>query len=139
MGDVLRVIDFGRVTPLRSQTLWHAVGYGVSAGQPATLSFARPSTPYVCLGYHRDPAELDERYCREHGLPVYRRMVGGGPVYLDDRQLFFQICLPARLVSPARRDALRTLLTPAVVPRAASCSHSQPANGCVLRPIRGSR
>ena len=114
VSDVLRVIDFGRVTPLRSQTLWHAVAYGVSAGQPATLSFARPSGPYVCLGYHRDVAELDEQYCREHGLPVYRRMVGGGPVYLDDRQLFFQICLPARKVSPARRDALRTLLTPAV-------------------------
>ena len=114
VSDVLRVIDFGRVTPLRSQTLWHAVAYGVSAGQPATLSFARPSAPYVCLGYHRDLAELDEQYCRERSLPVYRRMVGGGPVYLDNRQLFFQICVPAGLVSPARRDALRTLLTPAV-------------------------
>jgi lipoate---protein ligase len=114
VSDLLRVIDFGRVTPLRSQTLWHAVAYGVSAGQPATLSFARPSAPYVCLGYHRDPAELDEQYCREHGLPVYRRMVGGGPVYLDDRQLFFQICVPAGLVSPARAGALRALLTPAV-------------------------
>ncbi len=113
MSDVLRVIDFGQVTPLRSQTLWHAIAYGVSAGQPATLSFARPSAPYVCLGYHRDVAELDERYCREHGLPVYRRMVGGGPVYLDDRQLFFQVCVPARTVSPSRRDALRALLEPA--------------------------
>jgi lipoate-protein ligase A len=113
VSDVLRVIDFGRVTPLRSQTLWHAIAYGVSAGQPATVSFARPSAPYVCLGYHRDVAELDERYCREQGLPVYRRMVGGGPVYLDDRQLFFQVCVPARVVSPSRRDALRALLEPA--------------------------
>jgi lipoate---protein ligase len=113
VSDVLRVIDFGQVTPLRSQTLWHAIAYGVSAGQPATLSFARPSAPYVCLGYHRDVAELDEQYCREQSLPVYRRMVGGGPVYLDDRQLFFQVCLPARMVSPSRRDALRALLEPA--------------------------
>jgi lipoate-protein ligase A len=112
--DVLRVIDFGRVTPLRSQTLWHAVGYGVSAGQPATLSFARPSAPYVCLGRLRDPAEVDHIYCTRHGLPVYRRMVGGGPVYLDQRQLFFQICLPAAGLSPSRRDALRMLLEPAV-------------------------
>jgi lipoate-protein ligase A len=113
VSDALRVIDFGRVSPLRSQTLWHAIAYGVSAGQPATVSFARPSAPYVCLGYHRDLGELDEQYCREHGLPVYRRMVGGGPVYLDDRQLFFQVCVPARMVSPARRDALRVLLEPA--------------------------
>ncbi|HEX9034573.1 MAG TPA: hypothetical protein VF834_22235, partial [Streptosporangiaceae bacterium] len=114
MSGVLRVIDFGRVTPLRSQTLWHAVAYGVSAGQPATLSFARPSGPYVCLGYLRDAAEVDHEYCRAHGLPVYRRMVGGGPVYLDDRQLFFQICLPAGAVSPSRTAALRAMLEPAV-------------------------
>lgn len=114
MNDVLRVIDFGRVTPLRSQTLWHAVAYGVSAGQPATLSFTRPSAAYVCLGYLRDAAEVDAAYCREHDLPIYRRMVGGGPVYLDDRQLFFQICVPAGDVSPSRRDALRSLLEPAV-------------------------
>ncbi len=111
---MLRVIDFGRVTPLRSQTLWHAVAYGVSAGQPPTLSFARPSAPYACLGYLRDAAEIDQEYCRASGLPVYRRMVGGGPVYLDDRQLFFQLCLPANEVSPSRAAALRGMLEPAV-------------------------
>lgn len=114
MGDLLRVIDFGQVTPLRSQTLWHAVAYGVSAGAPPTLSFARPAAPYVCLGYHRGLDEVDQEYCRRAGLPVYRRMVGGGPVYLDDGQLFFQICLPARMVPPSRLDALRALLEPAV-------------------------
>jgi lipoate-protein ligase A len=111
---VLRVIDFGRVTPLRSQTLWHAVAHGVSAGAPPTLSFARPSAPYVCIGYHRDLAEVDLEYCRAHGLPVYRRMTGGGPVYLDDGQLFFQITVPAADVPAARLDALRMLLEPAV-------------------------
>jgi lipoate-protein ligase A len=111
---MLRVIDFGVVTPLRSQTLWHAVAYGVSDGQPATLSFARPSAPYVCVGYHRDLAEVDQDYCRAHDMPVYRRMVGGGPVYLDDGQLFFQICLPVAAVPASRLDALRMLLTPAV-------------------------
>ncbi len=110
----MRVIDFGRVSPLRSQTLWHAVAYGVSAGAPVTLSFARPSAPYVCLGYLRDAAEVDHDYCRAHGLPVYRRMVGGGPVYLDDRQLFFQIAVPASSLSPSRPAALRAMLEPAV-------------------------
>jgi lipoate-protein ligase A len=113
MPDLLRVIDFGRVTPLRSQTLWHAVAHGVSDGAPPTLSFVRPSGPYVCLGYHRRPDEVDQEYCRAEGLPVYRRMVGGGPVYLDGHQLFFQISLPARAVSASRLDALRTLLEPA--------------------------
>jgi lipoate-protein ligase A len=113
-GSRLRVIDFGTVTPLRSQTLWHAVAYGVSAGAPPTLSFARPAGPYVCLGFHRHLTEVDAQYCRAEGLPVYRRMVGGGPVYLDPHQLFFQICLPSRAVPAARLVALRALLEPAV-------------------------
>ncbi|TNC25830.1 lipoate--protein ligase family protein [Amycolatopsis alkalitolerans] len=113
-GSQLRVIDFGRVSALRSQTLWHAVAYGVSGGAPPTLSFARPAEPYVCLGYHRRLDEVDEKYCAAQGLPVYRRMVGGGPVYLDADQLFFQICLPVGGVSPARATAVRDLLAPAV-------------------------
>jgi len=110
----LRVVDFGRVSALRSQTLWHALAYGVSAGGPPTLSFMRPSRPYVGLGYHRRLEEADIAACREAGLPVFRRMVGGGVVYLDEHQQFFQICLPAASVSRNRQRALRELLSPAV-------------------------
>ena len=110
----LRVVDFGRVSALRSQTLWHALAYGVShAGRP-TLSFMRPSRPYVGLGYHRRLEEADIEACREAGLPVFRRMVGGGVVYLDEHQQFFQICLPAASVPRNRERALRELLSPAV-------------------------
>jgi lipoate-protein ligase A len=110
----LRVIDFGRVSALRSQTLWHALAYGVSAGEPPTLSFMRPSRPYVGLGYHRRLEEADLDACAEAGLPVFRRMVGGGVVYLDEHQQFFQICLPVAAVPRSREVALRTLLQPAV-------------------------
>ncbi|MDR7565068.1 MAG: hypothetical protein QN185_05120 [Armatimonadota bacterium] len=113
-GGILRVIDFGEASPLRSQTLWHAVAYGVSRGAPATLSFVRPAAPYVSIGRTRSPWEVDLAYCGRAGLPVYRRMVGGGPVYLDPRQLFFQITVPARWAPPARQQALRALLSPAV-------------------------
>ncbi len=115
MVEPLRIIDFGRSSPLRSQTLWHAVAYGVSASERATLSFTRPAAPYVCLGYHRGTDEVDRDFCRDNGLPVLRRMVGGGPVYLDADQLFFQICLPARAVPASSRQALRVLLEPAVM------------------------
>jgi lipoate-protein ligase A len=110
----LRVIDFGRVSALRSQTLWHALAYGVSAGGPPTLSFMRPARPYVGLGYHRRLEEADIDACAEAGLPVYRRMVGGGVVYLDEHQQFFQICLPVTAVPRSREMALRRLLEPAV-------------------------
>ena len=114
MADSLRVIDFGVSSPLRSQTLWHAVAYGVSAGAPVTLSFVRPATPYVCLGYHRDIDEVDTEYCRASEFPVFRRMVGGGPVYLDSNQLFFQICVRVESLPAGRQRAMRTLLEPAV-------------------------
>jgi lipoate-protein ligase A len=110
----LRVIDFGTVSPLRSQTLWHAIAYGVSAGAPSTLSFMRPSRPYVGLGFHTRLEDVDTAACADAGLPIYRRMVGGGVVYLDSAQQFFQICLPKRAVPPAREAALRLLLAPAV-------------------------
>jgi lipoate-protein ligase A len=110
----LRVCDFGRVSARRSQTLWHALAHGVSAGAPPTLSFMRPARPYVGLGYHRPAAEVDLDWCREAGLPVYRRKAGGGVVYLDDAQLFFQITVPATSVPTARGVALRQLLAPAV-------------------------
>lgn len=114
MAEALRVIDFGSASPLRSQTLWHAISYGISAGAPTTLSFARPLAPYVCLGYHRDLEEVDYDYCWDNGLPILRRMVGGGPVYLDENQLFFQISIAARDVPVVRHEALRMLLEPAV-------------------------
>lgn len=107
----LRVLDFGTVSPLRSQTLWHALGHGESGA--LTLSFARPDSPYVCLGMHRDRAELDTEAVDRYQLPVYRRMVGGGPVYLDSDQLFFQVAVPVHQVSPSRSKALVDLLSPA--------------------------
>jgi lipoate-protein ligase A len=108
------VIDFGDAAPLRSQTLWHAVAYGVSGGAAPTLSFVRPSDPYVSIGYHRRLDEVDLETCAANSWPVYRRMIGGGPVYLDSGQLFFQITVPVKAVPAARRTALRFLLAPAI-------------------------
>jgi lipoate-protein ligase A len=114
MTAIMRVIDFGEVSPLRSQTLWHAIGYGVSDGSPPTLSFMRPSRPYVSIGFHRRVEELDLAWCEAAGLPVYRRMVGGGPVYLDDGQHFFQITVPETMTRGTRPQTIRALLAPAV-------------------------
>lgn len=109
----LRVIDFGEASALRSQTLWHAVAHGVGGGSPPTLSFVRPMEPYVSIGYHRNISEVDLGYCADNNLPVIRRMVGGGPVYLDPSQLFFQIVLPKSSVTGVRTKALEQLLQPA--------------------------
>jgi lipoate-protein ligase A len=108
------VIDFGPVSGLRSQTLWHAIAHGVSNDGSPTLSFMQPTEAYVSIGYHRRLDEVDQAFCRARSLPVYRRMVGGGPVLIDDGQLFFQITVPTRDLPPSRAAALRRALEPAV-------------------------
>lgn len=86
----MKVFDLGRVPWLDSQLLYHAMPrVGVEG-----LVILAPAQPYVCIGRHQDPAqEIDLEACRERGLPVFRREVGGGAVYLDGAQIFFQIVL----------------------------------------------
>jgi lipoate-protein ligase A len=56
-----------------------------------TIILVSPNQPYVCIGYHQDlEKEVDLAYCRAQGLPVLRREVGGGAVYLDAGQVFTQ-------------------------------------------------
>jgi lipoate-protein ligase A len=53
-----------------------------------------PATTYVCIGYFQDvEQEVDVPFCRENGIPVFRREVGGGATYLDGEQLFFQLVI----------------------------------------------
>lgn len=71
-----------------SQALYHAAAH---LGREA-LFLIRPSTPYVCIGFHQDAKqEIDLDFTREHSIPVFRREVGGGAVFLDGMQLFFQL------------------------------------------------
>jgi len=87
----IRLLDFGRVSPVRSQTVYHAAAYAMRPEGPDTIILVSPDRPYVSIGYHQDAAaEVDLAYCRKTGLPVIRREVGGGAVYLDDGQLFVQ-------------------------------------------------
>lgn len=87
----IRLLNLGMTTPVRSQTVYHAVGRALRAGSPDTIILVSPSAPYVSVGYHQDVAqEVDETYCQAHGLPIIRREVGGGAVYLDENQVFTQ-------------------------------------------------
>ena len=87
----VRLLDLGDVSPLRSQTMFHAVAYAMTAKTPDTIVLVSPNAAYVSIGYHQDlEREVDLDYCRAHGIPVYRREVGGGAVYLDNGQVFTQ-------------------------------------------------
>ena len=86
----MNVYDLGRVPWLDSQLIYHALPRVQEEG----LILLIPAEPYVCIGYHQDARqEVDLDVCRERHIPVFRREVGGGAVYLDGDQLFYQLVL----------------------------------------------
>jgi len=86
----IRLIDFGKVGSLRSLAIFHGVAYALKPENPDTITLTRPLDPFVSIGHHQDAeAEVDLEYCNEAGVPVYRREVGGGAVYLDEGQTFW--------------------------------------------------
>ena len=105
--------NLGEVTWWESQCFYHALAYLGREG----LIICYPSSPYVCLGLHDDlEQEIDWGYCERSGIPVFRRETGGGVVYLDKRQIFFQLVMKRdnpRL--PLRRHRFyETFLKPAI-------------------------
>jgi len=88
-----RLLDLGDLPPTTTQVVYHAVATAVDENaSPNTIIFCSPSDPLVCLGYHQElETEVDVDYCRQKHLPIVRRILGGGAVYLDNNQLFYQI------------------------------------------------
>jgi lipoate-protein ligase A len=103
------------VSPLRSQALYHALAETMDEDAPDTLAVCRPAAPYFSVGYHQSPREeLDLPWCRAQGYPVIRRRIGGGTVFLDGSQLFYQ-CIFHRRRAPLAVEAIyRRFLSPAV-------------------------
>ncbi|MCX7889042.1 MAG: lipoate--protein ligase family protein [Rhodobacteraceae bacterium] len=111
----LRVLDFGTVPALRSQAVYHGLAEAMTPEADAVLSLVSPETPYVCVGLHQDiEKEVDTGFCAANGLPVWRRHVGGGAVYLDRDQLFTHFVFPAGK-APSRADQLYPLFIEPVV------------------------
>ncbi len=93
----LRVIDFGFVSPLRSQACYHGLAEIMRATDDPILALSSPDSPYISIGMHQDAwLELDLDWCRQQDLPVIRRQVGGGTVYLDREQLFYHFIFPQK-------------------------------------------
>lgn len=91
----LRVLDFGYQSALRSQAVYHGVAATLTPESDAVLTLVNPLDPYVCVGMHQEVGlEVDEEFCRGAKLPVVRRHVGGGAVYLDENQMFFHFIFP---------------------------------------------
>ena len=88
----MEIFLLDKVSWEHSQTLYHAAAY---LGREA-LFILRPATPYICIGCHQDAKKvIDLEFAQAYRIPVFRREVGGGAVYLDGQQLFYQLLLRA--------------------------------------------
>ena len=109
----IKLYNLGKVPWHESQLIYHALA---ALGREA-LSLVSPATPYVCVGFHQDlEQEVDLDFCTANHIPVFRRDLGGGAVYLDGDQLFFQLILrrdnPA--VSVGKEAFYRKFLQPII-------------------------
>ena len=109
----MKLYRLGTVTWQDSQLLYHALP---RIGREGLLLLS-PGSPYVCAGYHQDvEQDVDVAYCQAHDIPVFRREVGGGAVYLDGDQLFWQLIIHKdNPLVPAGKDAFyRKFLQPPI-------------------------
>jgi lipoate-protein ligase A len=82
------LFDLGKLPGQQSMLIFHAL----ARMDIEALVLVSPETPLVSIGYFQDALrEVDLDYCREAGIPIMRREVGGGTTYLDENQIFYQL------------------------------------------------
>ncbi|MCL1587722.1 MAG: lipoate--protein ligase family protein [Actinomycetia bacterium] len=107
----IRLLDFGQVESLRSLAIFHGVGYALREDTPDTITITRPLDPFVSIGHHQDArAEVDLDFCEQASVPVYRREIGGGAVYLDEGQTFWHTIFHQSRVPSNLTDVYRKFL-----------------------------
>ena len=82
------LLDLGERPWEQSMLIFHTLArMGVEA-----VDIVWPQTPFVSVGYFQDiEKEVDMNYCAQAKLPIFRREVGGGTVYLDHNQIFYHV------------------------------------------------
>jgi len=82
------LLDLGERPWQQAMLIFHTLArMGVEA-----VDIVWPKTPFVSIGYFQDAKkEVDINYCNKTNLPLFRREVGGGTVYLDRNQIFYHV------------------------------------------------
>lgn len=91
--ETWRLLDIGAIDPLDTQIIYDMIAQAITEGEADnTLIICWPAEPLVSLGYFQEvEKDIDLDFCRKNNIVVTRRVIGGGGVYLDDGQMFYQI------------------------------------------------
>ena len=86
----MRLYRLGCLEGQMSMLVFHALA---KTGREA-LVLVSPREKIVSVGYFQDSDKVvDLTYCRENGISVMRREIGGGTTLLDRNQVFFQLVI----------------------------------------------
>jgi len=88
-----RFLDLDKIDGFYSAAVFESIGIHVGAGSsPETILFWRVRSPVVYLGYHQCVEdEINANFCREGGIWIVRRILGGGCGFCDDEQILFSV------------------------------------------------
>jgi lipoate-protein ligase A len=104
-----RWIDVGTLAPIA----FHATYAGIAAAQrsdaPPVLVWGRAAA-HVCLGQSQGRCELDDAL----EVPVVRRPLGGGAVWVDEGQLSYALVAPLGITPRRHEDWYAWALAPAI-------------------------
>ncbi len=94
---VWRWLDLGGVDGATMVNVFVALAGPVGAGRsPPTVLALHPSSPFANVGFHQEAErEIDLDYCRDHHIPVVRRVVGGGAILDGPWEQDYMVIVPA--------------------------------------------
>lgn len=94
MGKHWRLLDPGPLSAYEQMALDKVVIEARSNDRiPDTLRFMEFSPHTALVGYHQSlDLEVNRDVCIDLGVECNRRITGGGAIYMDSRQLGFEIC-----------------------------------------------
>ena len=106
----LRVIDLGSAPATQSQAAAYAIADRMAPGGAPAVVLADPLEPFLSVGANQNiERDIDLSFCRERGITLVRRRLGGGAIYIDTEQLIFHIIVPARRAHWPAPQMLATL------------------------------
>ncbi|QKT04561.1 lipoate--protein ligase family protein [Ectothiorhodospiraceae bacterium 2226] len=106
MSRQARWLDLGELDAAALHGAYAGLAEAQAPDAPPLLVWARCREPHLCLGASQGlSAEIDAQACRAEQVPVLRRPLGGGTVWVDHDQCCVFMIWPKH-VAPARHGEL---------------------------------